>query len=85
MPKKSLTVQGKQNLTWYPSEHKKVRRGFCKTCGSPLFWEPLEHDWIGVAMGSFDEPTDTEIAIHVFVAEKGDYYEINDGAPQNLH
>jgi hypothetical protein len=28
-------------------------------------------------------PTRTKLAIHIFVSEKGDYYELNDGLPQN--
>lgn len=30
-----------------------------------------------------DAPTSTRLAMHIFVAEKGDYYEIADGLPQN--
>jgi hypothetical protein len=33
-------------------------------------------------MGAFDTPTDTRLAVHIFVAEKGDYYEIGDGVRQ---
>ena len=73
---------GEAHLTWYQSKKKAVQRGFCATCGSSLFWEPLEHDWIGVAMGAFDKPTKTRTAIHVFVSEKGDYYDILDDLPQ---
>lgn len=82
VPKNALTVRGEEKLTWYHSKKKKVRRGFCSVCGSSLFWEPLERDWIGVAMGAFEQPTQTQIALHIYVAEKGDYYEIADGLPQ---
>lgn len=34
-------------------------------------------------MGAFDAPTDTRLAVHIFVADKGDYYDIADGLPQN--
>jgi len=34
-------------------------------------------------MGAFDTPTDTHLAKHIFVADKGDYYKISDGLPQN--
>ncbi len=84
VPKSALTVAGADKVSWYRSSEK-VRRGFCGTCGSSLFWEPLHRDWIGVAMGAFDSPTDTRLAIHIFVAEKGDYYDIADGLPQNEH
>jgi hypothetical protein len=50
-----------------------------------LFFDPPARDWIGVAMGAFDTPTSTHLAMHIFVAEKGDYYEIADGLPQNQH
>jgi hypothetical protein len=33
-------------------------------------------------MGAFDTPTLTRLEKHIFVAEKGDYYEIADGLPQ---
>ncbi len=85
VPRAALTVFGAEHLSWYQSSAK-VRRGFCSVCGSALFWDPPPtHEWTGVAMGAFDSPTDTHIEIHIFVAEKGDYYEITDGLPQNAH
>jgi hypothetical protein len=84
IPRGNITITGEDNVTWYQSSAK-VRRGFCKTCGSPMLFDPLDRakvNWIGVPMGVFDDPTDTHIEIHIFVAEKGDYYEITDGLPQ---
>jgi hypothetical protein len=78
----AIRIEGEENVTWYRSSEK-VRRGFCATCGSVLFWDPIGHDIISVAMGAFDKPTGTSLAIHIFVADKGDYYEIADGLPQN--
>ena len=80
----ALTIAGAEHLTWFQSSEK-VRRGFCATCGASLFWDPIYKDWIGVAMGAFDTPTDTKLGIHIFVAEKGDYYDLTDGLPQNPH
>ena len=85
VPRSRLTIRGGENVTWYQSSEK-VRRGFCSTCGSSLFFDPIDrvkHDWTGVSMGAFERPTGTKIAIHIFVADKGDYYEITDGLPQN--
>lgn len=81
VPRAALTVRGADRVTWYPSSEK-VRRGFCATCGSSLFWDPIHLDWIGVAMGAFERPTGTHVAIHVHVADKGDYYDLTDGLPQ---
>ena len=71
-------------MRWYRSSEK-VRRGFCGTCGATLFWDPVERDWTSVAMGLFDDATGTTLKMHIFVAEKGDYYSLSDGLPQNQH
>jgi hypothetical protein len=36
-------------------------------------------------MGAFDGSTGLQLQRHIFVAEKGDYYSINDGLPQHEH
>lgn len=81
VPKAALTIEGEESLTWFASS-KSIRRGFCGTCGSTLFWEPLHRDWIGIAMGAFDAPTGTMLGHHIYVGEKGDYYAITDDLPQ---
>ena len=84
VPRSAVTVHGGDKVTWFRSSEK-VRRGFCSICGSALFWDPLEKDWTGLSMGAFDGPTGTRLRIHIFVADKGDYYDIADGLPQNQH
>lgn len=79
--KSAVSIAGEANLSWYFSSEK-VRRGFCTTCGSPMFFDPPGAAWIGLNLGSFDGPTGTTIDRHIFVANKGDYYEICDGAAQ---
>ena len=48
-------------------------------------WEPIGKDVIAIAMGAFDGPTGTRLAMHIHVADKGDYYAITDGVPQHPH
>lgn len=83
VPRAAVAMTGADQLTWYQSSAK-VRRGFCSVCGSSMFFDPLERDWIGINMGAFDGATHTRLALHIFVADKGDYYDITDGLPQNL-
>jgi hypothetical protein len=63
-----------------------VRRGFCKECGSALFWHPDRHAGrahrIAVSAGSLRKPTRLRLSEHIFVGDKGDYYDIADGLPQ---
>jgi hypothetical protein len=82
--KADLRITGDDSLAWYASSPK-VRRGFCKHCGSWLFWDPPAREWISIAMGALDGATHTHLERHIFVAEKGDYYEIADDLPQNEH
>jgi hypothetical protein len=82
VPRTSLTLRGADSVTWFRSSEK-VQRGFCATCGSALFWDPIGRDKIAIAMGAFDQPTGVRLDKHIFVADKGDYYEIADGLPQN--
>ncbi|MEP3225031.1 MAG: GFA family protein [Parasphingorhabdus sp.] len=77
----ALSIEEGGDLRWYQSSEK-VRRGFCGTCGSTLFWDPMFKDKIAVAMGAFDGTTGTSLWSHIFVADKGDYYKIEDGVLQ---
>lgn len=82
--REAVTIHGADSVTWYRSS-KNVRRGFCSRCGSSLFFDPIdrdEHGWIGISMGAFEKPTDTLLRVHIYVADKGDYYDIADGLPQ---
>jgi hypothetical protein len=77
--------KGERSLAWFRSSDW-ARRGFCKECGSALFWhgdklEDHKHR-IAVAAGALSSPTGLHIGEHIFVADKGDYYEIADGLPQ---
>jgi hypothetical protein len=76
-----LSLNGDEHLRWYRSSER-AERGFCATCGTVLFWRRLGSERLAIAMGAFDLPTETRIGRHIFVAEKGDYYEIEPGTPQ---
>lgn len=49
-----------------------------------LFWKPTiaGYEWTGVTLGCLDTSMKLAVAKHTFVADKGNYYEIADGAPQ---
>ena len=76
-----LAVEGGEGVRWYRSSDI-AERGFCGACGSVLFWRRPGSDRIAIAMGGFEQPTGVVIGAHIFAADKGDYYEIADGAPQ---
>jgi hypothetical protein len=82
VPDAMLTVvAGADEITWYRSSQS-ARRGFCRHCGSGLFWKHDSLDQISVLAGSLDRPSGLSASHHIFVAQKGDYYAIDDGLPQ---
>ncbi len=76
-----ITITRSRGLAWYKTSDV-ARRGFCRECGSGLFWEPFELDATGIIAGSVDSPTGLKTIGHIFVAEKSDFYEIADDLPQ---
>ncbi len=76
-----LAVEGAESVTWYRASDT-ASRGFCRTCGSALFWKGDGSDYTSIMAGAFDQPTGLKIGVHIFCADKGDYYEIADDAPQ---
>lgn len=73
-------VTGEDKLEWYQSSAL-ARRGFCRVCGSILFWDDGS-DRVGINMGSLDQPTGLKLERHIFVEDKADYYEIDDSLPK---
>ena len=69
------------SLSWFDSSDK-ARRGFCSVCGSSMFYERKGIDKISVSAGSLEIPTSLDRMRHIYVASKGDYYDISDDLPQ---
>jgi len=76
-----LHVEGGDNLTWYRASDF-AERGFCRTCGSLLFWKRDGEARTSIMAGAFDLPSGLRLTQHIFCEEKGDYYEIEDGLRQ---
>jgi hypothetical protein len=67
-------------LEWYQASPI-ARRGFCKACGSTLFWDEYDAPAIDILAGSIDGTLGLSVKVHLHVAEKGDYYDIPDDVP----
>lgn len=67
-------------LQWYRSSSF-ARRGFCGRCGSNLFWQRDGAPYTAIMAGTLDGDTGLSIEAHIFTADKGDYYELDDGIP----
>lgn len=58
-----------------------AQRGFCIACGSSLYFRDADGS-LAVEAGAVDGPTGCSVIRHVFVADRGDYYTLDDGLPQ---
>jgi hypothetical protein len=82
-PSAALRLTRSDSLNWYRSSEN-AERGFCNVCGGNLFWRKLDRDTISVTAGTLDLPTGLEISEHIYVADKSDYYALDDGVHQLL-
>lgn len=76
-----IKISGTGNLTWFRASDT-AARGFCKTCGSFLFWQADGRDNTSIAAGSIDGKTGLAVEGHIYCAYAGDYYEISGGRYQ---
>lgn len=81
VPDTALEVSGSEDVAWFQSSDD-AKRGFCRICGSGLFWKHRKLDYTSILAGSFDSPSSLKSGKHIFVADKGDYYEVTDGLPK---
>jgi hypothetical protein len=70
-----LQIEGSLNITWFQSSAS-ARRGFCKTCGSQLFWTETASRFISVMAGTIDGETGLVMDRQLFADMKGDYYDL---------
>ena len=71
-------VTNDDGLKWVRSSDT-ARRGFCTECGASMFWQMDGEGTTSIATGTLDGPTGLQTDKHIFVKDKGDYYDIEDG------
>lgn len=77
----NLKIEGSDNITWFRSSPA-AERGFCSSCGSNLFWKSSTDDEMAILAASIDDASEFRMTGHIFVNDKGAYYEIPDDLPQ---
>ncbi len=77
-----LQLLSSKTLTWFRSSDS-AERGFCAQCGANLFWRRTHEgaSTVSISAGTLDGPTGLKVVEHIFVADKGDYYDLPDNVP----
>jgi len=83
-PSANVELTSSDHLRWYKSSDT-AERGFCGVCGGNLFWKQVGRDAISITAGTLDTPTNLAVEEHIFVADKSDYYSIDDDLPKQQH
>ena len=52
-----------------------AERGFCKKCGTPLFYRLVGKEFYEVSAGAFDDASGFKFTSQIFVDEKPPYYD----------
>jgi hypothetical protein len=82
LPVEALELVSSDGLEWYRSSET-ARRGFCRRCGSNLFWCADGRDYVAVTAGTLDDSSGLRLAAHIYVADRAPYDAITDNLPQH--
>lgn len=78
---KNIIYKSKKTLKWFKSSAK-AKRGFCKSCGSSIFFKRYGSRAISISAGLFRNPSKLKTISHIYVKNKRDYYKIFDNLPK---
>ena len=76
-----VEISGREKIGAYRASPD-AERAFCRDCGSALYWRGDGEARISLMAGLFPNPTALEGGYHIYCADKGDFYDIEDGLPQ---
>jgi hypothetical protein len=77
----SVAFQGEANIGRFDSSAW-AERGFCKRCGSSLFYRLKQTDHYILHMGSFDSQVPFTISSEIYVDEKPPGYDLEGAHPR---
>jgi hypothetical protein len=78
-----VTLEGDDALVWYEPAPG-VFYGFCRCCGSTLFWRADAHpEKLSITAGTLDQPTGLRTTEAWWVAEAADYHDRQAGLSEH--
>lgn len=80
-PRSNINITHDKDLAWFKISEESSR-GFCRNCGSGLFWANAKQDALGIIAGSLESPVELHTIAHIFVKDKPAFYDITDSLPQ---
>ena len=77
-----IELERSETLAWFaPVDHPGVRYGFCRACGSSLFWTAEGSGAWSVCAGTLDPPTGLRTVATWFADQASDYITLDSSIP----
>ncbi len=76
----AMTLTEQRGLAWFRSSSF-AQRGFCRDCGSSLFWQADGKKIVSITAGALDAPTSLSTTLQIFTEDRGDYYVLDPAIP----
>ncbi|WP_291173699.1 GFA family protein [Hyphomicrobium sp.] len=76
-----LALEGADNVGVYNSSEW-AERGFCKVCGSSLYYHLLGSDHYSLSAGALDDQSGLQLTAQIFIDEKPAYYDFANDTPK---
>ncbi len=76
-----LHINKDEGLRWHRSSSF-AQRGFCRVCGSSMFYRRDDAGYTAIMAGTLEVPTGLVSREHIHVDDASDYYALSDGLPQ---
>ena len=77
-----IALEQSDTLRWFtPADDPGVRYGFCRTCGSSLFWTTEGSESWSVSAGTLEQPTGLRTAAVWFADQVSDYGALDPSVP----
>ena len=77
----TVRFTGEDHITRYASSDW-AERGFCRSCGTNLFYHFRPAGEYSILAGVFDDPGSLTMGEQIFIDEKPDYYSFADDTPK---
>ncbi len=77
VPCENVIFEGEDNITKIRSSDW-AERGFCKKCGSNLFYHIIDSNEFQIAAGLLDDQSDLRLSLQVFTDRKPPFYTLAD-------
>ena len=73
----NIYIFNEEKISWYQIKPNQAKRGFCKNCGSSLFWKSSNDDGICVSASVLNVPTKLRTTKNIYTDNASDFYNID--------